>query len=198
MERLALGAGHRSTRDRPCLASCWLSPVLDLEGAARPTRTTGHFSRGSRSDPQDVPGESELGAPRVHGELLKLGIKIAESSVSKYMVRCRNHARSCTGGSIAIVESDLYAIPVSQCNLINFFPVANASFTRATFATDAPDTSVSSTIRRFSAMLRRCRETVLADPLLAVIPSGTCREVHLHSKWTPIQLPTSPRMDSYL
>jgi len=42
-------------------ASCRLSPVLDLEGAARPTRTTGHFPRGSRSDPQDVPGESQLG-----------------------------------------------------------------------------------------------------------------------------------------
>jgi hypothetical protein len=27
------------------------------------------------------------GAPRIHGELLKLGINIAESSVSKYMIR---------------------------------------------------------------------------------------------------------------
>jgi hypothetical protein len=29
------------------------------------------------------------GAPRIHGELLKLGINIGESSVSKYMVRGR-------------------------------------------------------------------------------------------------------------
>jgi putative transposase len=29
------------------------------------------------------------GAPRIHGKLLKLGIDIGESSVSKYMVRCR-------------------------------------------------------------------------------------------------------------
>ena len=29
------------------------------------------------------------GAPRIHGELLKLGIEIGETSVSKYMVRCR-------------------------------------------------------------------------------------------------------------
>src|SRR5215813_9638564 len=29
------------------------------------------------------------GAPRIHGELLKLGINIAESSVSKYMLRWR-------------------------------------------------------------------------------------------------------------
>jgi putative transposase len=28
------------------------------------------------------------GAPRIHGELLKLGIDIGETSVSKYMVRC--------------------------------------------------------------------------------------------------------------
>jgi putative transposase len=28
-------------------------------------------------------------APRIHGELLKLGIHIGESSVTKYMVRCR-------------------------------------------------------------------------------------------------------------
>jgi len=28
-------------------------------------------------------------APRIHGELLKLGIDIGESSVSKYLVRCR-------------------------------------------------------------------------------------------------------------
>jgi putative transposase len=27
------------------------------------------------------------GAPRIHGELMKLGIKISEASVAKYMVR---------------------------------------------------------------------------------------------------------------
>ena len=29
------------------------------------------------------------GAPRIHGELLKLGFEIAESTVSKYMIRRR-------------------------------------------------------------------------------------------------------------
>jgi hypothetical protein len=52
VERLALDAGHRSTGDRPCLASCWLPPFLDLEGPAWPTGTTRRFSRDSRSDPQ--------------------------------------------------------------------------------------------------------------------------------------------------
>src|SRR5215470_16017922 len=32
---------------------------------------------------------SGWGAPRIHGELLKLGIDIGESSVSKYMLRVR-------------------------------------------------------------------------------------------------------------
>src|SRR5580700_6971442 len=44
-----------------CLASCRLSLVLDLEGAARPTGTTCHFARCPRSDPQDVAGEPHLG-----------------------------------------------------------------------------------------------------------------------------------------
>src|SRR6266478_1346269 len=67
------------------LASCRLSFVLDLEGALRKTRTTRHFKRSPRSDSQDVPGESRWGAPRIHGELLKLGIDVRQSSVSKYM-----------------------------------------------------------------------------------------------------------------
>jgi len=29
------------------------------------------------------------GAPRIHGELLKLGFKVAESTVSKYMIKHR-------------------------------------------------------------------------------------------------------------
>src|SRR5215472_10820426 len=61
LERLAFGTGHRQTRNRHCLASRWLSPVLDLEGATGPTRTTSHSPRGPRSDPQDVPRESRLG-----------------------------------------------------------------------------------------------------------------------------------------
>ena len=42
------------------------------------------------------------GAPRIHGELLKLGIAVCESSVSKYMVRHRNHHRRLGGLSSTI------------------------------------------------------------------------------------------------
>jgi len=56
------------------------------------------------------------GAPRIHGELLKLGFELAESTVAKYMVRHRkppsqtwrtflaNHAQS-------LVSSDFFVVP---------------------------------------------------------------------------------------
>jgi hypothetical protein len=40
------------------------------------------------------------GAPRIHGELLKLGFELAESTVSKYMIK----HRTCTD----------YSLPVSR------------------------------------------------------------------------------------
>jgi hypothetical protein len=41
LARLAFSTRHRLARNGGGLASCRLSPVLDLEGAARPTRTAG-------------------------------------------------------------------------------------------------------------------------------------------------------------
>jgi transposase InsO family protein len=63
------------------------------------------------------------GAPRIHGELLKLGFEVAQSSVAKYMVkRCgppsqgwrtflRNHAPE-------IGAMDLFVIPTIGCDLL--------------------------------------------------------------------------------
>jgi hypothetical protein len=34
------------------------------------------------------------GAPRIHGELLKLGFEVAQSSIAKYMVKRRGHTKS--------------------------------------------------------------------------------------------------------
>src|SRR5262245_39371738 len=56
------------------------------------------------------------GAPRIHGELLKLGFEIAESTVSKYMIRhrgppsqawrtfLRNHAHAIAGIDFCVVS----------------------------------------------------------------------------------------------
>src|SRR5215470_4151862 len=50
LARLALGVGHRQTRNGPGLASGRLSTVLDLEGATRATRKTLHLPRSPRPD----------------------------------------------------------------------------------------------------------------------------------------------------
>jgi hypothetical protein len=101
LARLALGAGHRQSGNGRGLASCRLSLVLDLEGAARPTRTTSCFARSPRPIRKMCRENPLWGAPRIHGELLKLGFHIAESSVSKYMVR-RNRADDPLPGSLRV------------------------------------------------------------------------------------------------
>jgi len=68
------------------------------------------------------------GAPRIHGELLKLGIDIGETSVSKYMVRCRkppsqtwrtflkNHVQQ-------LVSVDFFTVPTMRFQVLYVFLV---------------------------------------------------------------------------
>jgi hypothetical protein len=68
------------------------------------------------------------GAPRIHGELLKLGFEVAQSSVTKYMVKrrgppsqgwrtfLRNHAPDIAAMDLLVVPTigfDLHAMPSS-------------------------------------------------------------------------------------
>jgi putative transposase len=55
-------------------------------------RTAVSRSRDSRSGSANEQRPSALGAPRIHGELLKLGIEISQATVAKYMVRRRGDA----------------------------------------------------------------------------------------------------------
>jgi putative transposase len=71
---------------------------------------------------------SSWGAPRIHGEVLKLGIDIGESSVSKYMVRSRkppsqtwrtfleNHAQQ-------LVSTDFFTVPTIRFQVLYVFLV---------------------------------------------------------------------------
>jgi hypothetical protein len=68
------------------------------------------------------------GAPRIHGELLKLGFEVAQSSVAKYMVKrrappsqgwrsfLRNHARD-------IAAMDLFVVPTIDFDLLYAFVI---------------------------------------------------------------------------
>jgi putative transposase len=63
------------------------------------------------------------GAPRIHGELLKLGIEISHSSVAKYMVR-RRHPPSPTWRTFLanhitqIVAPDFVVVPTATYRLL--------------------------------------------------------------------------------
>ena len=71
---------------------------------------------------------SGWGAPRIHGELLKLGINIGERSVSKYLVRSRkppsqtwrtfleNHVKS-------LVSVDFFTVPTIHFRILYVFVV---------------------------------------------------------------------------
>jgi hypothetical protein len=68
------------------------------------------------------------GAPRIHGELLKLGINVSQATVSKYMVRdqkppsqswrtfLKNHARG-------IVSVDFFTVPTATFRILFVFLV---------------------------------------------------------------------------
>ena len=68
------------------------------------------------------------GAPRIHGELLKLGFEVAQSSVAKYMIKrwgpphqgwrtfLRNHAPD-------IAAMDLFVVPTISFNLLYAFVI---------------------------------------------------------------------------
>jgi putative transposase len=89
MGRVALGTLHRKTGYGDCLAPQGTPPVVGKEGPARATRTP--CLPGIRKLIRKMSRDNPIwGAPRIHGELLKLGIDIGETSVSKYMVRLRN------------------------------------------------------------------------------------------------------------
>jgi hypothetical protein len=49
--------------------------------------------------------ENSILAPRIHGELLKLGFEVAQSSVAKYMVKRSNAALGKKGRRLAIARS---------------------------------------------------------------------------------------------
>lgn len=78
-----------ASRDARALASGGLSLLLAVEITAT-GRAPANRSGPARADPADEHREPTLGrAPRIHGELLKLGVAVAQSSVAKYMVKRR-------------------------------------------------------------------------------------------------------------
>ena len=68
------------------------------------------------------------GAPRIHGELLKLGIDLGETSVSKYMLRCRKPSsqtwRTFLENHVSqLVSVDFFTVPTIRFQVLYVFLV---------------------------------------------------------------------------
>jgi transposase InsO family protein len=102
------------------LASCRVQivPALEITTSFRPTDGCGRTTTADLSI-----ANPRWGAPRIHGELLKLGIEIGQTSVAKYMVRrrhppsqgwrtfIRNHADG-------IAAMDMFVVPTISFRLL--------------------------------------------------------------------------------
>jgi putative transposase len=122
VEQLAIQSLLRQSLHRHRLAPEGLSPLLDREDSRGKTGKIRDWIRTmSRENPL-------WGAPRIHSELLKLGIDIGETSVSKYLVRHRkppsqtwrtfldNHVKS-------IVSVDFFTVPTIRFQILYVFLV---------------------------------------------------------------------------
>ncbi len=63
------------------------------------------------------------GAPRIHGELLKLGIDLSQATVAKYMVRRRQPPSQTWRTFLAnhraqLVAADFFVVPTATCRLL--------------------------------------------------------------------------------
>jgi transposase InsO family protein len=121
------GPHNHPARHPRALASGRLSPLLALE-VAHSGRAATNRDRAARADPAHEREIPLWGAPRIHGELLKLGFDLAQSSVAKYMVKRRgppsqgwrtflhNHAPD-------IAAMDLFVVPTIGFNLLYAFVI---------------------------------------------------------------------------
>lgn len=125
---LAFRADYRETRDGHRLAPKRLPSLLDVEIPSWPSRSSERAGRNTPTDSQDSRENPLWGAPRIHGELLKLGIDVGETSVSKYMVRgskppsqtwrtfLENHLKTA-------VSVDFFTVPTIRFQVLYVFLV---------------------------------------------------------------------------
>ena len=120
------GSHDHKARDARALAQGRISALLGLEIAST-GRAAASRDGAARALIRQISIENPLwGAPRIHGELLKLGFFVGQSSVAKYMVKrhgppsqgwrtfLRNHAPD-------IAAMDLFVVPTIGFDLLYAF-----------------------------------------------------------------------------
>ena len=114
---------HHRAGDTGALASGRLSALLAVE-VEEPGWPVTDLSRVAGLDPAHEPREHALGAPHIHGELLKLGLTVAQSTVAKYMARrvmtlpARAGARSFAIICRTLPAIDLFVVPTIGFRLL--------------------------------------------------------------------------------
>lgn len=104
------------------LASPRLPPVLDVEERSPEGRSP--VPADVRALIRTMSQTNPLwGAPRMHGELLKLGIEVCQARVAKYMVRHRQPPsqtwRTFLANHVAqIAAADFFIVPTATCRLL--------------------------------------------------------------------------------
>src|SRR5437667_221224 len=135
----------RPTRHRDPMAADRLQALLEVEEPPERARPPGRRPGGPRAHPTDVHGQPLWGAPRIHGELQKLGVEISQAAVSKYVVRHRkppspswrtfldNHLGS-------LVSVDFFVVPTVMFKVLFVFLVLAHDRRRVVHVnvTDAP------------------------------------------------------------
>ena len=78
---------RRPTRHGDPVASDWLQALLGPEEPPDRARPSGRRAGGPSAHPTHGSRQPLWGAPRIHGELQKLGLEISQAAVSKYLGR---------------------------------------------------------------------------------------------------------------
>jgi hypothetical protein len=119
MARMARRLGYCQTRNGCRLASGWLSVVLAPSIAAQQELGRPKIDAEVRTLIRRMANENPCwGAPRIHGELLKLGFDLSERTVSRYLRRLspRHDARKLWSAFLrnhreVITAMDFFTVP---------------------------------------------------------------------------------------
>jgi putative transposase len=119
---MANGTRDRQARNRHRLAPTGLPAVVDLEEPA-PHGTIDRAVGRPHADSHDGASNPRWGAPRIHGELLKLGIDVSQATVATYMGRRRQPPsqtwRTFLPNHIGqIVAADFFVVPTATYRLL--------------------------------------------------------------------------------
>ena len=122
MARLALGHPHRQAAHGHCVAPAGFRLFWTWKSRHRSGRPA--VSPDVRALIREMSIANPLwGAPRIHGELLKLGISASESTVAKYMRRRRRPPSQTwrtflTNHASQIMAADLFVVPTVTFRLL--------------------------------------------------------------------------------